>query len=336
MTATDRGAGVPSDISASQPSKDSSDSIATPSNWTDGVRPVNRRAFLESVTGRVEDVGTAILAMWCAKLGGGCALSLWSCLIRDDGLEEQDKELLVEQNSRTTSFTVERPNAARIRVVGLLHTEPHYALAKGEIAKRMESADVVLYEQGGFFERHFRDPALKNGLVSAPIEGKVTNVKGALGMFSALWACVYKGTIQFGRMLYFSRAALRDPDADPLLPGHRMRRRAVLTDALKMVAFLWGGAGGGQVLADATQAPNLMIADVSPLTDGRSMKMWSNALLWAERHPGKQIAVVVGDAHARAMRFYESTEVGRAAFAVKSPLYELLHLNALDWSTRSD
>jgi hypothetical protein len=62
------------------------------------------------------------------------------------------------------------------------------------------------------------------------------------------------------------------------------------------------------------------------------MKMWANALTWAEKNPEARIAVVVGDGHARAIRYYTSTADGRVAFALKNPIYNVVFLNCLDFT----
>ena len=294
---------------------------------------MNRRAFFRSLAGRSADIGMAGIAASCGFVSVECATTLGSILIVKDDMKKEPVTKLAQENSTNSYFTVKHPNGAIIDVIGLKHTEEHYALCKDTLTQRVAPADIVLWEQGDFFKRNFRDPAEARGKISAPVEGIFTNLKGAACLSLALWSCAFKVFDHLKRGIYFLTTALRSDNSRRLDPEHTVKRRKACKDALKMGAYLYVGIGGGQSLADRTQNQHFMLADISPLKDGRSMKMWANALTWAERNPGSRIAVVVGDGHARMIRFYTSTAEGRMAFAIKNPIYNVAHLNCLDFTT---
>jgi len=293
---------------------------------------MNRRAFFNSLVGRVCDFGAAGVATSCVVVGVDCANSLETILSSRPLCEKLSQESVRKDNAQTSDFIVRHPNGAVINVIGLYHTEVHYALSKDTLTEKVAPADIVLYEQGDFFEKHFGKPAQQAGKVSGPVEGVFTHMKAGLLLSVALWNGLFDGLSKIKRGLYFFLSAFHPNSSRRLVPGHTEKRREVFKDALKMFAYLYVSIGGGQKLAESVGNQHLLIADVSPLTDGRSMKMFANALAWAEKNPGKRIAVVVGDAHAQAMNFYASTPDGRVAFAVKNPAYNVLFLNCLDFT----
>ncbi len=304
----------------------------TPSPLNTGTN-MNRRAFFKSLAGRSADIGMTAVAGSCGYISVDCISSLASIATFDQDMKKEPVTSLIQDNASTSYFTVRHPNGAAIDVIGLKHTEEHYAQCKDILTARVSPADIVLFEQGGFFERNFRDPARARGKVSAPVEGMFTNVKASLFMGTALWLCAFKLSDGVKRGIYFLATALRPDNSRRLDPEHKVKRRAALKDLLTMNAYLYVGLGGGQTLADRTQNQHYMLADVSHLKDGRSMKMWANAITWAEKNPGARIAVVVGDGHARQIRFYTSTPAGRIAFAIKNPIYNVVYLNCLDSTT---
>jgi len=294
---------------------------------------MNRRAFFRSLAGRSADLGMAGVAASCGFVSVDCATTLGSIFTFKNDMRKEPVTKLAQENSRTSYFTVKHPNGAIIDIVGLLHTEQHYALYKDILTQRVTPADIVLCEQGDFFAKNFRDPAEARGKISAPVEGIFTNLKGGVCLNLALWVCAFKVFDHLKRGIYFLTTALRRDNSRRLAPEHTVKRREACKDALKMGAYLYVGLGGGQSLADSTQNQHFILADISPLKDGRSMKMWANALTWAEKNPGARIAVVVGDGHARMIRYYTSTPDGRIAFAIKNPMYDVAYLNCLDFTT---
>ena len=293
---------------------------------------MNRRGLFTSLARRSSDLGMAGIAASCGLISVNCLTTLGSIPTLEDDLKKEPAAKLVQENSRKSYFTVTHPNGATIDVIGLNHTEEHYALCKDTLTERVMPADIVLFEQGDFFQKNFRQPAEARGKITAPVEGIFTNLKGVASMSIGLWVCALKVFDQVKPGIYFLATALRRDNSRRLEPEHAVKRRQLLKDVLKMGTYLYVGVGGGQRLADHTQNQRYILADISPLSDGRSMKMWANALTWAEKNPGARIAVVVGDAHARAIRFYTSTPGGRIAFAVKNPIYNVAYLNCLDFT----
>jgi hypothetical protein len=237
----------------------------------------------------------------------------------------------MRDNARTTDFSIKHPNGAVIRVLGLYHTEPHYSLCRHILDPKVSKADIVLHEQGPFFERNFREPARAAGKISGAVEGWFTNEKGGIALCLALVGCAFKGIGQLRRGVYFLLTALRPDNTERWDPEHGVKRRALFKDTLKIGAYLYLGFGLAPI-ARKTNNQHLILADVSPIIDGRSVKMFANALTWADKNPGKQIAVIVGDAHAVAMKYYASTPEGKVAFAIKNPLYDVVFLNCLDFT----
>jgi hypothetical protein len=292
---------------------------------------INRRSFFRSLAGRASDIGSAGVASASVFVGVACANSLRSIILKEPGSETSVAELM-KNNAQTTDFSIKHPNGAVIRVLGLYHTEPHYSLCRHILDPKVSQADIVLHEQGPFFERNFREPARAVGKISAPVEGIFTVLKGAIAASITLWVCAFKGIGQLKRGVHFLLTALRPDNQKRWDPEHRVKRRALFKDTLKIGTYLCLGVGLAERIADVTNNQHLILADVSPLTDGRSMKMFANALTWADKNPGKQIAVIVGDAHAHAMKYYASTPDGKVAFAIKNPLYDVVFLNCLDFT----
>ena len=293
---------------------------------------MKKRAFLNALGSRSLDLGMAGVAASCGLIGVDCITTLGSFSPLQANLKNETAADLIQDNSGKSYFTVRHPNGATIDVIGLNHTEEHYALCKDTLTQRVTPANIVLFERGDFFQKNFRFPAEARGQITAPAEGIFTNLKGVASMSLALWEGALKAFDQVKPGIYFLATALRRDNSRRLEPEHAVKRRHVLKDLLKMCTYLYVGVGGGQRLADYTQNQHLILADISPLSDARSMKMWANALTWADKNPRARIAVVVGDAHARAIRFYTSTSGGRIAFAIKNPIYNVAYLNCLDFT----
>ena len=290
---------------------------------------INRRAFFNSLASRSADLGMAGVAASSAVVSVGCGAVLYVLFSSEE--EKTPVATLRQRNASTSYFSVKHPNGATIDVIGLFHDEQYYAQCKDILTQRVTPADIVLFEQGDFFERNFRKPAEAMGKVAAPVEGILTNRKAGIIMTTALMAGAVKIFHHLWRTVYYIKTALSPNRTRHIDPEHKVERRQVLKDSLKMGAYIYVGVGGGLVRRAWNHRFNL--ADISPVSDARSMKMWANALHWAEKNPGARIAVVVGDAHARQIRFYTSTPEGRIAFAVKNPIYNVVYLNCLDFTT---
>lgn len=296
---------------------------------------IDRREFFNSLGSRVLDVGTA----------GGTALSLLpmvgaTTLITGIGLQDEVTRSIPPRdidtiNSRAVDFVISFTNGGSIRVLGVYHANNFHERAKAQLEPKVKAADIVLYELGDWFERNFGEPARAAGQKAGSIEGHFTQGKGALTLIGATSYLVVKSWAQLKNCFSFAKSALIGRSLDESSPS--LSRRAALANTAKMYAAVYVGAPTAQLAAENLGNQSLLAFDVSPLSDGRSIKMLQNALVCAEKNPGKKIVVVVGDFHAKAMKFYTQSEAHQKLFSVKREIYNVVHLNAVDfrWADKS-
>lgn len=313
-----------------QPDQSKNVTVATSDSLSDLNSPcgMNRRSFLYSLRGRALDAATAGVAALPLAPVAASTVAVLGIGMQDaisDALPEQGIDLITKN---LVDVTVPLEHGGSINVLGLFHTTSCYERAKAHLEPKIAEADIVLYELGKWFDSTIGDPARFRGQMAGSIEGDFTQGKGALVLIAATSYLVMKGYEQLkGGFHYAARAILgKTREALP--------RRTVLANTAKMFGVMYAGLPVAAVAADVSGNESLRAFDVAPLSDGRSVKMLDNAFVCAEKHPGKRIAVVVGNAHATAMRFYLRNSNTMELFEAKRSIYKGLQLNAIDFRGR--
>lgn len=292
---------------------------------------VSRRDFLTSLRGRALDTATAGVAALPLLPAAGTGMLLLGIGAQSTVVDALPTHALDEITQRNVDFTIPHANGGTIRVLGLHHATTAYERMKGSLDPKIATADIVLHELGEWFDTNIGAPARARHQKVGTIEGTFTQGKGALFFIGGVTYLAIKGYEQLkNAFLYATRAVIR---TDREIAS----RRTVLANTAKMFGAICVSAPTLKIAADITGHPSLMAFDVSPLSDGRTIKMLDNAFVCAERYPGKRIAVVVGNAHAEAMKFYMEDPTNTKLFAAKSSIYKVLQLNAVDfrWRDRS-
>lgn len=289
---------------------------------------MNRRKFFDSLRSRALDAATAGVAALPLAPAIGSAAILLGIGAQDSITQSLPEEVIDQLNDRSVEFSIPLEHGGSIHVLGLHHTTKFYEKAKDYLEPRIAKADIVLHELGEWFDVKIGDPARARHQMVASIEGSFTQGKGAFVFIGSVAYLTIKGYEQMKSGFHYASRALLGKSTEPL------PRRTVLKNTAKMYGAIYVGVPVTQIVASTTGNDSLIAFDVSPLSDGRTIKMLDNALVCAAKHPGKRIAVVVGNAHAQAMRFYMENPSARELFSAKRSIYNAVQLNAFDFRWR--
>lgn len=287
---------------------------------------INRRSFFESLRDRALDAATAgVAAVSLSPAVGSASLALG--IGTQDAIVNKTSDHQVDQLNRgSEDFIIQLARGGSINVLGLFHTSRNYERARAILEPKIARADIVLHERGEWFDTTIGDPARSRGQKVGVIEGSFTQGKGALVFIASTAYLVMKGYEQLLSGFHYATRAILGKSRDTV------PRRTVLSNTAKMGGALIVGLPVASIAADISGHDSLRAFDISPLADGRTVKMLDNAFLCAEKHPGTRIAVVIGNGHASGMRFYMESPTNRKIFEAKRTVYKGLQLNAVDFS----
>jgi hypothetical protein len=286
---------------------------------------MSRRKFFDSLRNRALDAATASVAALPLAPAAGSALILLGIGAQDSVVNALPPGGIDQLNQTNLDLTIPLDRGGSIRILGLHHTTSCYERAKGELEPKIASADIVLYELGQWFDTTIGDPARARGQKVATVEGTFTQGKGALALIGSVAYVAIKSCDQVKSGFHYATRALLGKSSETL------PRRTVVANTAKMSAAVCVGTPVIPIAAEVSENKSLLAWDISPLTDGRTVKMLDNAFACAEKHPGKNIAVVVGNGHAKGMKFYLEDPVNMRIFSAKRALYKAAHLNAVDF-----
>ncbi len=301
-----------------------SSSTAAPSDLNSACG-MNRRTFFDSLRTRALDAATASVAALPLAPAAGGAMLILGIGAQESIVNSLPEQVIDEINDKNVEFSIPLEGGGVIQILGLHHTTACYERAKGYLEPRIARADIVLHELGEWFDIKIGDPARERNQMVGTIEGTFTQGKGALALIGTVSYLVIKGCQQLESGFHYATSAILGKSRETI------PRRAVLTNTAKMFGALYVGVPITKIMASITGNESLIAFDVTPFSDGRTIKMLDNAFVCAQKHPGKHIVVVVGNAHADAMKFYMENPANKEIFSAKRSLYKVAHINAVDF-----